>query len=582
MNKIKYNNKTQHGITLIALVVTIVVLLILAVVSIKLLINNGIIGKTEDAKILTQLSQVDEAIKLYKSDLAMEALNGDITDDNLIEKEILKEYVIEETLRPIAVIVDYNKLNINSKFGEGYTEINEYTVEGENTPYIATNNELNNVCAIDLTTHTLYYIKDGRVWSLEGNNDILNNYKRVNAGEGEWTFNSSTKTLTAYNGDLTTIRGEQAVGEIIIPNYYEGTRVKAIGGSIFSGNTDIIKLTISEGIQTIGTNAFVNCNNLTGDLIIPDSVVTIDIDAFHGCTSLDGKLKLSKNLERIGRSAFHNCTKLGGNVVIGNKVTTIEGGAFNNCQSLESLTIEEGCTGSLNPASGYGAFQNCTGLKGKIVIPSTFGDIGANSFYGCTGIEGIEIKSTKITTIGTSAFVNCNNLTGDLIIPDSVVTIGIDAFHGCTSLDGKLKLSKNLERIGRSAFHNCTKLGGNVVIGNKVTTIEGGAFNNCQSLESLTIEEGCTGSLNPASGYGAFQNCTGLKGKIVIPSTFGDIGANSFAGCTGIEKIEIRNKDCTIYDSAYAFYSGIKLGGYAGSTAEEYATKYNRTFEVIQ
>ena len=80
---------------------------------------------------------------------------------------------------------------------------------------------------------------------------------------------------------------------------------------------------------------------------------------------------------------------------------------------------------------------------------------------------------------------------------------------------------------------------------------------------------------------GAFAGCTGLKGKIIIPSTFGNIGKKSFYGCTGIEKITIKNKDCTIYDEANTFYSGIKLGGYAASTAEEYATKYNRTFEVI-
>ena len=49
--KTKFENKQERGITLIALVVTIVVLLILAGVSISLVLNNnGVISKAKDAK----------------------------------------------------------------------------------------------------------------------------------------------------------------------------------------------------------------------------------------------------------------------------------------------------------------------------------------------------------------------------------------------------------------------------------------------------------------------------------------------------------------------------------------------------
>ena len=110
-----------------------------------------------------------------------------------------------------------------------------------------------------------------------------------------------------------------------------------------------------------------------------------------------------------------------------------------------------------------------------------------------------------------------------------------------------------------------------------------GAFRGCASLESLTIEEGCTASfLDANNNGGAFQGCTSLKGKIIIPSTFGNIGTYAFYGCTGIEKIVIKNAECKIADSSETFYKGIKLGGYTGSTAELYATKYSRTFEEIQ
>ena len=59
--------KTQKGITLIALVVTIVVLLILAGVTISLLLDeNGIIAKSKDARIETRASQVEDEVGMWK------------------------------------------------------------------------------------------------------------------------------------------------------------------------------------------------------------------------------------------------------------------------------------------------------------------------------------------------------------------------------------------------------------------------------------------------------------------------------------------------------------------------------------
>ena len=71
----KNKNQMSKGITLIALVITIIVLLILAGVSISMLIGeNGILKQASDAKVMTNLSKVDEAIKLYKSNKKIEKL----------------------------------------------------------------------------------------------------------------------------------------------------------------------------------------------------------------------------------------------------------------------------------------------------------------------------------------------------------------------------------------------------------------------------------------------------------------------------------------------------------------------------
>ena len=65
MEKLKEKTKQVKGITLIALVVTIIVLLILAGVSISMLTGDkGILGQANNAKKQTEISSEKEAIQL--------------------------------------------------------------------------------------------------------------------------------------------------------------------------------------------------------------------------------------------------------------------------------------------------------------------------------------------------------------------------------------------------------------------------------------------------------------------------------------------------------------------------------------
>lgn len=52
--------KRQNGITLVALIITIIVLLILAGISIASLSNSGLFNKTRDAKNQTENAQYNE------------------------------------------------------------------------------------------------------------------------------------------------------------------------------------------------------------------------------------------------------------------------------------------------------------------------------------------------------------------------------------------------------------------------------------------------------------------------------------------------------------------------------------------
>ncbi len=81
--------KEQKGITLIALVITIIVLLILAGISIAMLTgNNGLLTKANDAKSETSKAEVIERINMELNAAYADVLSGDITTFEGYEEKI--------------------------------------------------------------------------------------------------------------------------------------------------------------------------------------------------------------------------------------------------------------------------------------------------------------------------------------------------------------------------------------------------------------------------------------------------------------------------------------------------------------
>lgn len=73
--------KNNKGITLIALVITIIVLLILAGISIAMLTgDNGLLTKANDAKSETSKAEVIERINMELNAAYADVLSGDISD----------------------------------------------------------------------------------------------------------------------------------------------------------------------------------------------------------------------------------------------------------------------------------------------------------------------------------------------------------------------------------------------------------------------------------------------------------------------------------------------------------------------
>ena len=260
-------------------------------------------------------------------------------------------------------------------------------------------------------------------------------------------------------------------GTLVIP-YSVGT----IDDSAFEHCCNIFSLDLSNAtnLNSIGFNAFSDCENLTGDLVIPSSVTSIGDYAFQysKITSLD--LSNAQNLNIIGNSSFSGCNDLSGQIYIPKNLTKIGSWAFKFCKNINSIKVDESNKAfSLANNLGSNAYVLMSGTEGvwkdeshvvgylavgELSIPNTITKISDFEFQG-TSITSLDLShATSLKTIGNYAFNNCVNLNSNILIPESLEKIGDYAF---AQTKGKLSTSiissnlhSELSYIGDGAFEN--------------------------------------------------------------------------------------------------------------------------------
>lgn len=124
--------KKNQGITLIALTVTIIIMLILAGVSIRVLIKTGLFSTAKEATNAYKQAEEEEIIKLAFADV----FSKSILSDEAVTADKLKEELEKNGIKA-EVTQDGDKLNIKVEGSE-----NEYTVDS-NTGEITSNNPSN-------------------------------------------------------------------------------------------------------------------------------------------------------------------------------------------------------------------------------------------------------------------------------------------------------------------------------------------------------------------------------------------------------------------------------------------------------
>ncbi len=237
MKKTKEVKGNEIGITLIALVITIIVLLILSSVTIVMLAgDNGIITRARESKFKTELVGLKEELDTFK-----------------ISKKAENQEFQESTL-----IAGINLLRYNTKSEERAGDISQIM------PSIGEKQK----SRIDVIKGKMYYItkdKNETKWLGEIGIEVS-------------PFDIENGELKSANSNLNLV---DETGVLVIP-----ASVTKIADGAFTNVTGLQTVIIPGTCKMIGVRAFYNNQSLK-NVIIEDGVISIDAEAFKKCIYLE-------------------------------------------------------------------------------------------------------------------------------------------------------------------------------------------------------------------------------------------------------------------------------------------------------
>ena len=197
---------------------------------------------------------------------------------------------------------------------------------------------------------------------------------------------------------------DETVGDIRIPALIDNGNIRVVeiaedAFTIYGGG--LTKVTISGGIETIGSKAFKDCKKLK-EVTIEEGVKTIAYQAFYGCKSIES-LVIPASVETVvgnentfsGEGSFKGCSALA-SLKIGAK--TIGRSAFKGCENLKEVTIEEGVKTIKDEA-----FSGCRMIT-KITVPSSVTQLGANAFGSCVALSDVIWLASADCDVNSHAF----------------------------------------------------------------------------------------------------------------------------------------------------------------------------------
>ena len=392
--------KRNKGITLIALVITIIVLLILAGITIATLTGeNGILTKATEAGRQTEIEGIREEAEMAKQGV----LSGDLATG----KETTREDVINAIVDEMGGTATGNLITTeDGKYEIMVKEDNTIEVVEKGQGYIdAEYKEAAPESDFRWTT-----LEDGtvRIYEYLGTETSLNIPDTIDGKVVTVLKSDSRYVSSSGSGEGGKIATQVTLNSIKIPD-----TVTEIGRGAFLEN-NLEKIEFPSNLTTIGASAF--GKNKLKKVEMPNTVTTVGESAFKGNVIED--LKLSSGLKEIKASTFSNnklksikipegVTHLENysfsdneatNIEIAKTVTTIDQGVFLR-NNLEDFIYARTSTGEEDKT-----FIKCYAGKnaGNLKIPDGVELVESNACFD-VGITSLEIPAS-VRRIGGFAF----------------------------------------------------------------------------------------------------------------------------------------------------------------------------------
>ena len=436
----------------------------------------------------------------------------------------------------------------------------------------------------------------------------------VKIAEGAFYACKELTTLTVAEGNTAYAVTDGCLIELDSQTLLLGTpdcviptdgSIKRIGAYAFFCNSAITEITLPEGVESIGIRAFSGCG--IESVHLPASVTEIGELAFKG---MDFLTSFTVDAENSAYTVVGNCLieSKNGTLLLGygsfeipadGSVTSIGDSAFSEDYEIESVVIPEGVT-----HVGDSAFANCMNLA-SVTLPESLNVIGMNAF-----------SSTAIT---------------EIVIPAKVKSVDLMAFF-CSELQSITFLSPHAD-IDQSAN---TISASATIHGYMGSTAQTYAEMNGRVFEALEPEpepepeqpdltlgtEGLVYTLNAAGTQYSVTGYEGTDVHVIVPEVYAGLpvvrvtksafATNSQGGGGTVElppdilvphgmqaaptnatttttttdgvtlqSITLLSSTVILEDSKNTIPAGVAVYGYLGSTAQTYATKYNRTFAAL-
>lgn len=533
----------NEGITLIALVVSIVVMLILSAISLNATIGqNGIINQARKSKLKQEEAQVETDVSSALSALDMEYYQKVSSDSGISITSIYNIAGLSKYLNGKVNGFRYNKNGTTTIFYT--TEKGSYTVrisQGQTTTYTGIRLEKNETANVKLARGekiTLSFDENTEIiWKTE-KSDIL----QVDSKTGEVTrISGGTATINGYVKEddgtetiITTVVITDENSEIAKDeNTENSTSEMNIGAS--GENVKAYFVPREDGGKTLIIKG-------NGELSETINFTEEDKNSIKEIIFSDGITKITRN--------FNNLPNLE-EVTIPKSVNSIETKAFADNSKFSILNYDaENCDMNLinerndttrifvykSPFYGSSISQVNIGENVKII---------PKGFLTDQKLTSLSIPS-NVTEIGELAFIRNSNLT-ELNLEDGIVNINARSFEECNIK--RLIVPKTIQNIGYGAFEynfNLENLRFNTIN----YTSGGYPFGQCK-IKNLSFE---VDSNKIPDNFLAYSH---YSGNIEIPESITEIGNSAFQSTTYIGHVSLPSSLQKIGRDAF-YYSKIE------------------------